>query len=228
VYNDKTGPKNPDNKVTTISNMDAFEHFFTFDSVNFVVSWNKLYKTELFKGIRYPIGKTREDEFTTYKLIYKSKRIAITEKVMYYYFLNENSIMHDQSLKKELDFADAMENRIVFFIDNNQCELYKKTLKRYCLWLICTAYMFQKKRQNEPEFYHNLQERRKKYIDRLLAEYRLPKFSQLVYRFAKKEPFFPGFFAFHKLYRYDFLSKLAGIMFEDKQSLIPQIKGIQA
>lgn len=221
VFDDKIPHKGFENKVSTVSNAEALELLFTFDCLNFTIPWNKLYKKELFEGIRYPKGKTREDEFTTYKLIYESRKIAVTEKVLYYYFLNKNSVMHDQSLKIELDYAEAMEDRILFFGGKNQSELYKRTLIRYCIWLICSAYLFQKKRQNEPELYHNLQERRKKYIDRLLAEYRLPKFSQLVYRFAKKEPFLPGFFAFHKLYRYDFLSKLAGIMFNDKKSLIP-------
>ncbi|MCE5175151.1 MAG: glycosyltransferase [Bacteroidales bacterium] len=220
VYDGKIVANDLRNEVSVMSNIEAIDHFFTFDSANFNAPWNKLYKTELFAGIKFPKGKTREDEYTIYKLIYKSKRIALSEKVMYYYFQNKGSIMHDKSLMIELDYADAMEDRIVFFADNKQSEFYKRTLIRYCIWLICAAYMFRKERHVEPEFYLNLQERRKKIIDRLLDEFCLPKHSQFVYRLAKKNSFLLGFLGFHKLYRYDILSKLAGIMFDERKSLM--------
>ena len=41
------------------------------------VAWNKLYKRELFDGIRYPEGRVYEDIATTYKLAHIAKHIII-------------------------------------------------------------------------------------------------------------------------------------------------------
>ena len=48
-----------------------------------VVVWNKLYKMELFKDIRFPVGKRYEDDLTTYKLFNKIHKLVSTEKVLY-------------------------------------------------------------------------------------------------------------------------------------------------
>ncbi len=45
-----------------------------------VAVWNKLYKKDLFKHMQYPIGKSYEDIYTTYRLLEKSEKIAILNK----------------------------------------------------------------------------------------------------------------------------------------------------
>ena len=73
------------------------------DYANTVVVWNKLYKKELFKDIRFPLGKIHEDEFTTYKILYNSKKIVMTSKPLYYYLQRSNSIMGEKFNVKRLD-----------------------------------------------------------------------------------------------------------------------------
>lgn len=53
--------------------------------------WNKLYKRELFNGIRFPIGKRGEDWFIIYKIIEKSKKIVYNPIAKYYYRQREES-----------------------------------------------------------------------------------------------------------------------------------------
>lgn len=50
------------------------------EATYFVVAWNKLYKRELFSKIRYPQGRIHEDEATTYRLFYQSKKLAFTDR----------------------------------------------------------------------------------------------------------------------------------------------------
>ncbi len=66
-----------------------------------VSSWNKLYKKELFQGIKFPNGCVCEDVGTTHKLIYKASRIFRIEEVLYYYRFRKDSICH--SLLSEKD-----------------------------------------------------------------------------------------------------------------------------
>ena len=49
------------------------------------VAWNKLYRKDLFASIRYPEGKLHEDEFTTYRALYKAEKIGVTPAKLYAY-----------------------------------------------------------------------------------------------------------------------------------------------
>lgn len=56
-------------------------------------AWGKLYHRSLFEdGIRYPKGLLFEDNPTTYRLLYKSKKVAVSQRKLYYYLLRANSI----------------------------------------------------------------------------------------------------------------------------------------
>jgi len=223
VYNEKTTLSESNGyKIEIFSSTEVLQQLFTFSSGNIVVSWNKLFKKELFNGIMYPKGRRRgEDESIIYKLICKSERVLLVKKVLYYYYQREKSVMHEKSLLNELCYADVQEERITFFADNKMCFFYEKALKRYCIWLLSMAYIYGKHKNFHDKFV-DLQQRRKVYIDRLLAEYQLPRVSRFVYVFAKKRPFLPSFFAFHKLFRYDIISKMAGLLFDDAESLMPK------
>ena len=101
------------------------EDFFVEDNVNAIVAWGKLYRKSLWKDIRYPYGRIHEDEFTTYKLLFHKDKIAVVDKVMYYYFTNPNGIMNKMWTPKRLDAIDAFESRIDYFKDNNYKKAYE-------------------------------------------------------------------------------------------------------
>ncbi len=48
-------------------------------------AWNKLYHRDLFKEIRYPVGRAFEDLGTTYRLTDKAKRVFCTDEFLYNY-----------------------------------------------------------------------------------------------------------------------------------------------
>lgn len=68
-----------------------------------IVSWNKLYKKELLKGIEFPVGRKHEDSFTTYKLLRVAKRVAFVDCVLYFYRERSGSIMNTVALKERLE-----------------------------------------------------------------------------------------------------------------------------
>lgn len=101
------------------------EDFFVNDVVNAAIACAKLYRKPLFKDIRYPYGRIHEDEFTTYKVLFQNDKIAVVDKVMYYYYTNPDSIMNKKWNPKRLDAIDAFESRIDFFKDNNYKKAYE-------------------------------------------------------------------------------------------------------
>lgn len=82
--------------------------------------WNKIYKRNLFDGIKYPIGRLFEDTATTYKLFYKSEKVVTIPYVGYNYRYNPNSTCNNKNLdymklvKREYDNALAFGERYMF------------------------------------------------------------------------------------------------------------------
>lgn len=60
-----------------------------------VIACAKLYRTDLFKEIRYPYGRLNEDNLTTYKLILACRgMVVVSKKKLYYYRVNDTGIMN--------------------------------------------------------------------------------------------------------------------------------------
>ena len=65
----------------------------------------KLFKTELFKEVKFPVGKKSEDFFVMYKLFELSNRIIYNSEPYYYYYQRKGSITKSKSINT--DFLDA-------------------------------------------------------------------------------------------------------------------------
>lgn len=83
-------------------------------NVQFIVAWNKLYRRELWNGVRYPVGRIHEDEFVTYRLIYQAQTIAWVRLPLYAYYRRPDSIMATESTKSLLDGLEALGQRAAF------------------------------------------------------------------------------------------------------------------
>ena len=96
------GSKNIRPEAKIYSGEDATIDLLINQEDYMVVSWNKLYKRELFKGIEFPLGKKHEDSLTTYKVLVKAKKVAIIGDPLYYYVQRENSIMKTIAVSEHL------------------------------------------------------------------------------------------------------------------------------
>lgn len=83
--------------------------------VNHIISCNKLFKKELFNKIRYIVGKKNEDELIIDELVSQCKFIAYFDKVLYFYYQNEDGIMGNLNYKFHKNFFDAAIKRIKYF-----------------------------------------------------------------------------------------------------------------
>ena len=90
-----------------------------------VVPWGKLFSKSLFKDIRFPEGKIKEDEYVSYQVLFQCKKIAYCEEGLYAYFQSPNSVMRSRWSLKELDDMDALDGQVDFF--------YKKGYRNACV-----------------------------------------------------------------------------------------------
>lgn len=72
---------------------------------------NRLYKSEIFRDIRYPVGRLYEDVFTWHQILSKVDRIALTGRVSYYYLVRSGSIMHSEYDIRFTDIVFAIRDR---------------------------------------------------------------------------------------------------------------------
>lgn len=89
-----------------------------------VIACAKLYKTELFKNIRFPIGKLHEDEFTTWKVLALSPNILYLPEPLYFYRQRPGSIMAKKTQKNLEDALEALTERLEYFKKNNNMNQY--------------------------------------------------------------------------------------------------------
>ena len=125
-----------DNKVEIYNSKQMLQKIYSKDYLITTVAWNKLYKAEILKNIRYPVGKLHEDEAITYKILYGVNKVAIIRKKLYYYYYDINSIMNKKYNLKRLDILDALKERMIFFKEKNEIELFELSSKQYTLALI--------------------------------------------------------------------------------------------
>ena len=101
--------------VKRYTNIEALSELNGKHGTLLVSAWSKLYKRSLFEGISYPLGKIHEDDFTTYKLLYKANNIVLSPKVGLFYWQRSDSITSTPSLKAQADKLEASIERFHFF-----------------------------------------------------------------------------------------------------------------
>ena len=106
-------------KEATLTREQALEILMeSRNNVAYVTAWNRLYKSELLKAVRFPVGKIHEDEFTVHHFFNECKKIAVITDGLYFYVQREGSITGltgTQFTVKGLDGIDALRDRYKFF-----------------------------------------------------------------------------------------------------------------
>lgn len=137
VYSEDIGISEETKNVTPMfySGKEFSYATYTLLSWECNLSWNKLYRRELFEEIRFPKGKIHEDEFTTYKIVWNSCKIGVISNKLYYYRHRAGSIMQQTYNKDRLDASIAFFERADFYKDRGEVELAYLTQKRHLDWV---------------------------------------------------------------------------------------------
>ncbi len=104
--------------AATVQNV-AFSQYYASADMWSVALWNKLYRRELFRSVRFPVGRVLDDVFVTYRVLYEAKQIAVSSSILYFYYLRDGSAMHRKYHLKYLDGLDACREQLKFFIEKD-------------------------------------------------------------------------------------------------------------
>lgn len=122
-------------KENMYTGVEALTLLYGPEYIRTVIACSKIYKKELFVGIRFPKGKIHEDEFTTYKLLHKASKVVDSNVKMYYYRQREGSIMAQGFNEKRLHVVEAWKERINYFNQYTLEELAQRTESNLCRML---------------------------------------------------------------------------------------------
>lgn len=110
-------------KEELLSGEDAAARLLTSQDNLEIVAWNKLYKKELFKDIRYPEGKKYEDSLTTYKILAEAKNVVYMPKSLYCYVSRPGSIMDaSKRLERLIARREAADEARDYFKNNKKLQ----------------------------------------------------------------------------------------------------------
>lgn len=116
-------------KIETCTNLEALDYLIDNSKMKQVV-WNKLYKKETIKDIRFPKGRYIDDEFWTYKVVNQANKVCITDEKLYFYRQHSSSIMGRKYNVRRLDVVDALKERMLY-IKEKQPRLENKATLSY-------------------------------------------------------------------------------------------------
>ena len=94
--------------------------------INYTV-WNKLFRRELFDGLRFPDGKNYEDIALMHRIMYAANRVVVIPVTGYHYRVRPDSITRNFTAKNLIDYADAYLDSYSFLCS---CRLESFTGKR--------------------------------------------------------------------------------------------------
>ena len=105
--------------------------------LTFTFSPTKLFKAELFEGVRFPIGRLREDDATIYRLYLKAKQVTFINEGSYYYSQRKEGLSRTRMLDDISSMITNAEERIALLAAmgydlTEQIKSYKGRLKKCC------------------------------------------------------------------------------------------------
>ena len=119
----------------------------------FCIACNKLYKKEIFRELRFPVGYIHEDEAIMHRVISECKKITTLSEALYCYRQVPGSIMGKGRTIRSTDKLTALADRICFAYKNGWLEYGDWTAYRYSHFFLELYFAFQKDDTNEKYFY---------------------------------------------------------------------------
>ena len=115
VYEDKQPSNNATNKIEKITAKDAISRMLLRQGYTHC-GVGKLYRKQLWKELRFPVGRLYEDYLTTYRAFSEAKAVKAKDNKSYYYLQREGSIMHYDVSPRTLSLLEASDEVTDFVI----------------------------------------------------------------------------------------------------------------
>lgn len=171
---------NCDCEIKVFAGNACFLRFLTNDF--FVSVWNKLYRAEVLENQPFRKGVYHEDEFWTYQIFSKARRVCRLNYTGYYYYQRQGSIVHTKPSEKRITDAFTAGKERVDFIE----EHYKEFAPvGYSKMMYTCMYLFNEVRNSDIPQKPELQRELASYFHVIFRKYlRTRKYQKEMWRFC--------------------------------------------
>lgn len=159
--------------------------------------YNKLYRKELWKGIRFPIGKLLEDMDVMYRILEKANKIVCTNETEYYYIWRKNSSIANINKKITNDLKEIVDKRYNYLkkirpklINLLNIDKMINVIQYHYNLAYCeekTEYFFENKYIEDYKFFHN---NFKKYKNKILYNQGIRKKLEIILLYHSKKGYY--------------------------------------
>ncbi len=161
--------------------------------------WNKLFKHDFWKDVRFPVGRNLEDVATTYLLFDNAEKIVTCDTPLYYYVQRPDSIIRTRNCRLEWDRFCAYRERLAYFGHRN--EKYRNSMLYFISIFVPLGYnMYLRKKVKTDEDTSRMKEMRAFLID-LWPEIRKKKIATAKIRFEYWLIIRPAYDRFYRIYQ---------------------------
>lgn len=122
--------------IVTYSNTNMIKNIHMVKDELYVVMWGKLFKKELFEGIRFPEGRICEDLHVLYRIYDKAKISVFSDEKLYYYYRSNVSSSTYSINKKFYDDVFWVLDKEIEYIDDRHPELGDYPRRTYMYWIV--------------------------------------------------------------------------------------------
>ena len=159
------------NRITEYKNIEVLRMFCNKKTyIKEAVLWNKIYKKELFDGLKFPENKYVDDELLMCQILYRATKIIDVDLKLYYYFMSENSQMRSDFSLKNIDQIEVIENQLKFFDEINQRTLHNMLLYRYYSSISSCIYLIKRYFPSEKDIINVLADKKKSWYRALIVK----------------------------------------------------------
>lgn len=132
-YSDRTELRRMGSCISVLNKREAYEDYFRMGGRLGSGCWNKLYKTEVFKDIRYKRYVTGEDVELLCRVIDKCNKVVCIEYAGYHYVHREDSASRKPFGPANIDVLRAADD-IIEYMEQNHGELKAKAYAFHAAW----------------------------------------------------------------------------------------------
>ncbi len=138
VYEENNFFKDSAVDIKVYSSESAIENMCYLREIN-CAAWGKIFIIDLFRDIRFPVGKIYEDMAIVYKLFDRAQKIVYVEYMGYFYYHRNGSILHSGFVEDKLERIYIADD-ILSFLKQKYPEIINSGYCR-CLVSYLGAYM---------------------------------------------------------------------------------------
>lgn len=116
---------------TVTARVMAFQ-MYRNDRLPFVIVCNKLWRRDVLKGLRFPVGSRYEDEAFVWKAYEAANSFAVTDAALYDYRQRDGSFTNQHFIPQRLDAVKVLQERAEYYKANGDEELFMMTQAALC------------------------------------------------------------------------------------------------